>query len=175
MHKKVNSTVVCGVLFLIISILLLTVVYPNQIIVKGREIVSSDFFPKLCAYSLLILSIWFLAAGSRDMVMSPVETDRNDKPSPQEKVIGAKRKISPIVWTIAICLACICAIQLFGFMVVCFAFLAFSFKKGGMQTWWKPPLVSALVTIVLYLVFRTLMLIILPKGVLTSLVLNMFK
>lgn len=172
-QRKINSTIVCGALFLIIAVLLLTVVYPNQIIIKGRETVSSAFFPKLCAYALIILSVWFLIDGILQTV-KPGEASESTDDQLAKKDSGSL-KISPIVWTIGICLACIGAIQLLGFVITCFAFLALSFKKGGMPTWWKPLLVSALITAVLYLIFRTLMLIILPKGALVSWVLNLIR
>lgn len=166
------STIVMGWLFLIIAILLLTMIYPNQIIIKGNEIVSSDFFPKLCAYALILLSVWFLVDGYRekrcDGALPDEEAERGEPQCETAKAVShtSKREVPPVVWTVGICLACIVAIHLFGLLLTCFVFLTVSFMKGGLRTWWKPALISAIVTAAMYVVFQALMRIVLPKGIL---------
>jgi len=176
MQKKqeARSTRVMGWLFLAVAILLLTVVYPNQIIIKGNEIVSSAFFPKLCAYALILLSIWFLIDGYR----RPSASGESSEAKLAEETNDATKQengIPPVVLTIGLCLTCIVAIHLFGLILTCFVFLTLSFKKGGMKTWWKPILISAIVTAVMHVVFRMLMLIVLPKGILLTMLLDMIR
>lgn len=163
---RINEDLVLGGLFFMFGLALLLWIFPAQITVRGTEVVTSDTLPNICAYAIIAISLLFFLDASRAWRRGKPPAAREAQAAaaqPEEQPRGRLR-LPMLVWVVLLCAAYVAALYYLGFILSSIAFMLFCFYQSGMRKWGKMILVACLSTAVFYVVFRTLMRVMLPQG-----------
>ncbi|NCB01426.1 MAG: tripartite tricarboxylate transporter TctB family protein [Spirochaetia bacterium] len=148
---KNNKHATEGILFTSFGVFLLIYSLFNHYQMKTQWKLSPYLFPVLIAVIFIITSVSLFFKGKSE---APVSRDRIDKK-------GLK---SVVIFTSLVFLYYI-LLPLVGFIITNIIMLSLFFVVLKLRSWWKVASLSVGITVVLYVVFQTLLHVRLPSGV----------
>lgn len=171
-HNREKEYWFLGSGFLAFALVLFYIVIPWQITPQPGELISSDIFPRLATVVIAILGIGFLYDAYRMRKIGKTDSVRYSSVEEEENV--EKMDWFSFCASIGVLLLYVLCLYLFGFIISTMFFLVLTMKKFGVGSIWKCLVIAAVVVVVLSLLFQSFMLIRLPKGLLTKMLIKLF-
>jgi putative tricarboxylic transport membrane protein len=147
------------------TVFLLSNTIPTKVAVEKSSVVNSRFFPKLMSGSLAILGIVLALQNLLKMKSIPQPDARDGRSSPAD--LEEKRKsVSKLILAGGLIFLYLVVFNRLGFLISSILFMGCFLWVLGNRHWPALLLVSLFVPVILYLVFRLLLAVMLPRGIL---------
>jgi hypothetical protein len=147
------------------TVFLLSNTIPIKVAVEKSSIVNSRFFPKLMSGSLVVLGI-VLALQNLLKIKSIPQTDVRDGSSSSGELEERKKFVSRLIMAGGLIFLYLVAFNQLGFLISSILFMGCFLWVLGNRNLPVVVSVSLLVPIILYLLFRLLLGVMLPRGIL---------
>ena len=159
--KAKTGDLILAALSVIIGAVILILVKVQDLPMIKRDIMGPGFFPTICGIAIIVCGVLlFLETLSQS---KKAATDETIKAEQETKILNP-RELKNLLFFLILGVFVLVACEYLGMLISLFICVVVYLIFQGKEKWWKALLISAGMTVFLYLIFVVFLKVPVPKG-----------